>query len=93
MSEEIGFIGLGLLGLPMATNLVEAGHSLRVYNRTASKAEPLLARGAHPTARAVDAVTTGESSSPFCGTTLRWRASSRAMDSSSGSGPAAFTSR
>jgi 3-hydroxyisobutyrate dehydrogenase-like beta-hydroxyacid dehydrogenase len=59
MSEAIGFIGLGLLGLPMATNLVDSGHSLRVYNRTASKAEPLVARGAHLAARPVDAVTTG----------------------------------
>jgi len=59
MSEAIGFIGLGLLGLPMATNLVDAGHSLRVYNRTASKAAPLVARGVPLVTRAVDAVTTG----------------------------------
>ena len=39
MSEMIGFIGLGHLGLPMATNLLNAGYALRVYNRTASKAE------------------------------------------------------
>ncbi|MEO8551721.1 MAG: NAD(P)-dependent oxidoreductase [Kofleriaceae bacterium] len=43
---HIGFIGLGLLGLPMATNLLDAGHALKVYNRTASKADPLVARGA-----------------------------------------------
>ncbi len=49
----IGFIGLGLLGLPMATNLVDAGHALTVYNRTASKADPLVARGA---TRATDAI-------------------------------------
>jgi 3-hydroxyisobutyrate dehydrogenase-like beta-hydroxyacid dehydrogenase len=59
MSETIGFIGLGQLGLPMASNLVAAGHSLRVYNRTASKAEPLVARGARSVPRPVDAVTTG----------------------------------
>ncbi len=43
---DIGFIGLGSMGLPMATNLLAAGHKLRVYNRTASKAESLAARGA-----------------------------------------------
>jgi 3-hydroxyisobutyrate dehydrogenase-like beta-hydroxyacid dehydrogenase len=59
MSETIGFIGLGQLGLPMATNLLESGHSLRVYNRTASKAEALVARGAALAARPADAVTSG----------------------------------
>ena len=43
---DIGFIGLGSMGLPMASNLLAAGHKLRVYNRTASKADPLVARGA-----------------------------------------------
>lgn len=49
MSETlpvVGFVGLGAMGLPMATNLVRAGYSLRVYNRTASKAESLSALGA-----------------------------------------------
>ena len=32
---NIGFIGLGSMGLPMASNLRAAGHKLRVYNRTA----------------------------------------------------------
>jgi 3-hydroxyisobutyrate dehydrogenase-like beta-hydroxyacid dehydrogenase len=59
MSETIGFIGLGLLGLPMATNLLNAGYPLRVYNRTASKAEPLVAQGAHLASRPVDVVTSG----------------------------------
>ena len=59
MSETIGFIGLGLLGLPMATNLLNAGYDLRVYNRTASKAEPLVARGAKLMAGPADVVTTG----------------------------------
>ena len=43
---DIGFIGLGSMGLPMATNLLAAGHKLRVYNRTASKADALVKRGA-----------------------------------------------
>jgi 3-hydroxyisobutyrate dehydrogenase-like beta-hydroxyacid dehydrogenase len=59
MRETIGFIGLGLLGLPMANNLVDAGYSLRVHNRTASKAEGLVARGAHRAERAADAATSG----------------------------------
>lgn len=59
MSETIGFIGLGQLGLPMATNLAAAGYSLRVHNRTASKAAELVARGAQPAARPADAVTAG----------------------------------
>lgn len=59
MSEEIGFIGLGQLGLPLATNLLNAGYALRVYNRTASKAASLVARGAHQVDRPGDAVTAG----------------------------------
>ncbi|GCF09855.1 NAD(P)-dependent oxidoreductase [Dictyobacter arantiisoli] len=59
MSEMIGFIGLGQLGLPMATNLLAAGYPLRVYNRTASKAESLLARGAHLANQPADVVTSG----------------------------------
>ena len=59
MSETIGFIGLGRLGLPMATNLLNAGYALRVYNRTASKAESLVARGAQLASRPGDAVISG----------------------------------
>jgi 3-hydroxyisobutyrate dehydrogenase-like beta-hydroxyacid dehydrogenase len=43
----------------MATNLLTAGYPLRVYNRTASKAESLVAQGAHLASRPVDAVTSG----------------------------------
>lgn len=57
MSETIGFIGLGHLGLPMATNLLNAGYRLRVYNRTTSKAEALVREGTHLASRPVDAVT------------------------------------
>ena len=46
MKETIGFIGLGGMGLAMATNLLKAGFGLRVYNRTAEKAQPLLELGA-----------------------------------------------
>src|SRR5271165_2259707 len=42
----LGFIGLGHMGLPIATNLLKAGYQLRVYNRTRQKAAPLIAAGA-----------------------------------------------
>ena len=42
----IGFIGLGDIGLPMAARLLDAGHALTVWNRTSTKAAPLVARGA-----------------------------------------------
>jgi len=41
-----GFIGLGNLGTLLAENLLEKGHTLHVYNRTASKAQPLANKGA-----------------------------------------------
>jgi 2-hydroxy-3-oxopropionate reductase len=41
MAEKIGFIGLGIMGGPMAKNLMEAGHELVLYNRTREKAEEL----------------------------------------------------
>ncbi len=43
---RVGFIGLGLMGTPMARNIMRGGFSLAVWNRTAAKAEPLLAAGA-----------------------------------------------
>jgi 3-hydroxyisobutyrate dehydrogenase-like beta-hydroxyacid dehydrogenase len=46
MSMTIGFIGLGSLGVPVATNLIEAGYEVRVYNRTPGKASALIALGA-----------------------------------------------
>ncbi len=46
MPHTIGFIGLGIMGQPMALNLLKAGHKLRVHNRTAEKSEPLKQAGA-----------------------------------------------
>jgi 3-hydroxyisobutyrate dehydrogenase-like beta-hydroxyacid dehydrogenase len=43
---RIAFIGLGSMGLPMATNLLQAGHDLIVYNRTRSRAEAIAGQGA-----------------------------------------------
>ncbi len=46
MAEKIGFIGLGIMGKPMAKNLIEAGYELTVYNRTSEKADELAGDGA-----------------------------------------------
>ncbi len=46
MKTSVGLIGLGLMGRPMAANLIKAGHEVRVWNRTASRAESLVAAGA-----------------------------------------------
>ncbi|NCX97863.1 MAG: NAD(P)-dependent oxidoreductase [Planctomycetia bacterium] len=43
---SVGFVGTGIMGASMAGHLLAAGHPLQVFNRTRSKAEPLLARGA-----------------------------------------------
>jgi 3-hydroxyisobutyrate dehydrogenase-like beta-hydroxyacid dehydrogenase len=59
MSETLGFIGLGGMGEPIAANLMQAGYALRVYNRTASKAAPLVAKGAVSAANAADVATPG----------------------------------
>jgi 3-hydroxyisobutyrate dehydrogenase-like beta-hydroxyacid dehydrogenase len=59
MNETIGFIGLGALGLPIAHNVLKAGYQLKIYNRTASKAEPLKALGAEIVSRPADALTPG----------------------------------
>ncbi|HEX3742293.1 MAG TPA: 2-hydroxy-3-oxopropionate reductase [Bryobacteraceae bacterium] len=43
---KIGFIGLGIMGKPMAKNLLKAGHSLVVFNRSAAPMEELVQAGA-----------------------------------------------
>ena len=43
--EKIGFLGLGAMGIPMARNIRQGGYPLAVYNRTAERAQPLLAEG------------------------------------------------
>ena len=42
----VGFLGLGLMGEPMAHNLLRAGTKLFVWNRTAARTEPFRAAGA-----------------------------------------------
>jgi len=51
----VAFIGLGAMGAPMAGNLQQAGFSLRVFNRTPAKAQPLAAAGAAVCASAGEA--------------------------------------
>ena len=46
MAEKVGFIGLGIMGKPMARNLLKAGYSLTVYNRSAAPVEELVSQGA-----------------------------------------------
>src|SRR5215210_1472237 len=43
MPERVGFVGLGIMGRPMARNLMEAGYELTVHNRSPEKAEELAA--------------------------------------------------
>ncbi len=43
---RLGWVGLGRMGQALASRLLEAGHDVTVYNRTRSKAEPLMALGA-----------------------------------------------
>src|SRR5690242_13229777 len=46
MTQRLTFIGLGIMGAPMAGHLLAAGHALTVHTRTKAKASELLARGA-----------------------------------------------
>ena len=45
MAEKVGFIGLGIMGRPMAKNLMEAGYELVLHNRSPEKAEELAKEG------------------------------------------------
>lgn len=47
MTETIGFIGLGIMGKPMAQNLLKAGYSLIVLNRHPEVTREFVAQGAH----------------------------------------------
>ena len=44
--KKIGFIGIGVMGGPMALNLMRAGYELTVYSRTRAKCEAVLSAGA-----------------------------------------------
>ena len=52
--QHVGMIGLGIMGEPMARNLAKNGFELSVWNRTSSKADTLVAEGAHRCADPVE---------------------------------------
>ena len=52
---RVGFVGLGLMGAPMSRHLVKAGHSVRAWNRTASKVDAFVADGGEAASSPQDA--------------------------------------
>jgi 2-hydroxy-3-oxopropionate reductase len=52
----IAFLGLGIMGSPMAVHLAEAGHTVAGYNRTPDKTAPLVAAGGRAATSVADAV-------------------------------------
>ena len=56
MTEKIGFIGLGRMGLPMSYNLLNAGYDLTVHNRSQEKVRQIADAGATAAASAVEVV-------------------------------------
>jgi len=57
---RIGWVGTGVMGLPMCGHLLRAGHALRVHSRTQARAEPVLAQGAKWADSAADAAADAE---------------------------------
>ncbi|MCK0510550.1 2-hydroxy-3-oxopropionate reductase [Aromatoleum buckelii] len=57
---EVGFIGLGLMGRPMALNLMRAGHRVHVWSRRRESMQPLLDAGAGDCASAADVASRAE---------------------------------
>ena len=51
-----GFLGMGIMGVPMVENLLKAGMDVTVYNRTAEKCKPLVEKGASQAATAAEVV-------------------------------------
>jgi 2-hydroxy-3-oxopropionate reductase len=58
--SNIAFIGLGIMGSPMAVHLAEAGHSVTGYNRTPEKTKPLVEAGGRAADSIADAVADAE---------------------------------
>jgi 2-hydroxy-3-oxopropionate reductase len=54
--SSFGFLGLGIMGTPMAANLVRGGHDVTVWNRTLDKCGPLVEMGARKAATPAEAV-------------------------------------
>ena len=60
MAQNVAFIGLGIMGTPMALNLVKAGFNVTAFNRTRSKLDPLEKAGARIAATPADATRDAE---------------------------------
>ncbi|GAB3598062.1 NAD(P)-dependent oxidoreductase [Angustibacter peucedani] len=84
--EDVGFVGLGVMGQPMALNLARAGVPLVVWNRTPARAEPLLAEGAAAAADLDDVYARTR-------TVLHMMANREALDAVLGRGTADFARR
>ncbi|WP_235018098.1 NAD(P)-dependent oxidoreductase [Thermomonospora echinospora] len=84
--ETVGFVGLGVMGQPMALNLARAGVPLIVFNRTASRCAPVTAAGAR---RAADPGEVFE----HAGVVLLMLADEGAVDAVLGRGTPAFAAR
>jgi 4-hydroxybutyrate dehydrogenase/sulfolactaldehyde 3-reductase len=56
MTTKVGFIGLGAMGMPMASNLVKKGFDVTAYDVACAKVARLAAQGAHAAASAAEAV-------------------------------------
>ncbi len=54
--SNVTVIGLGIMGLPMAINLIKAGHSVTGFNRSQDKIDALVAEGGHGASSIADAV-------------------------------------
>src|SRR5262245_29520574 len=83
---RIGFIGLGIMGTPMALNLLRSGQPLIVWNRSADKAEPLRAAGAEVAASAGEVFTQADA-------IILMLATQAAIDDVLGRGSALFAER
>ena len=57
---KIGFIGLGIMGRPMALNLIKGGHQVTVWARRAESMQPLLGAGARAAVSPADAAAGNE---------------------------------
>jgi 3-hydroxyisobutyrate dehydrogenase len=80
---DVGFLGLGLMGEPMATNLLTAGTPLVIWNRTAARAAPLRAAGAQVVASAAEVFERAP-------VVLAMLANGAAIDATTGRGTAQF---
>src|SRR5664279_5098387 len=58
--SKIAFLGLGMMGSRMASRLLEAGHELTVWNRTSTRAAPLVQLGATAASRPAEAAAGAE---------------------------------